>query len=717
VSRQDFQAVVDGPRPASAWLMSLVASATLWATEQLPAWVIAVQCVVFVTSFATRMNPPAFRSSALWLNIFMAGITAVTIRSALDGNPATISLAYFTALAQGLQLLDARPRKSEFVLVALALFQVILASNLTDSILFPPLVLIFLATVTWTLLVHTLSMEAAQAGDSSGVSAAMAPDLRRMTIAATAACLVLAVVLFVLFPRLDTNLFRGGPGTGLAISGFTDHVELGTVGKIRLDHSLVLRVEGLDGELPRPENAYWRGLAFDEFDGRNWSISRTERMAARRAISGVGRFGIDLRPRDSSSMIAQRIIREPVEAGVLFVPGSIQRIEGSFQRLERDRKGGLYLPGRENDRIRYTVWASPSRPDPVTLRRDHARPPMEPSPRGERPANRYLQLSDLDPRVVALAERVVSGAESDFDRAWSIQQSLRQNGRYTDSPPPLGDDMNSPIEAFLLGELEGHCEYFASAMVTLARSQGLPTRLVNGFAGGVANTLGGFVEVTQADAHAWVEVHFERAGWVRFDPTPPDLRLRANLDLSLFAQLGQLGSAVELWWFQRVVDFDSVDQIGVLRGLWLSWTRNREPDASPQTDPSRPKDGSWADLLADRDSISFFVGVPLLLAVGIALWRRKRSPLESALPPFYRKALGLLARRGLVRPGSTSARDFARGVAEQLPAEGSSAFDEITDHYLAVRFGEREPSDLGTQLSVLKNAVDRMGLRNQTHVR
>jgi hypothetical protein len=696
--------------------MSLVASATLWATEQLPVWIIALQCLAFIVSFASRMNPPGFRSSALWLNIFMAGITAVTIRSALDGNPATISLAYFTALAQGLQLLDARPRKSEFVLVALALFQVILASNLTDSILFPPLVLIFLATVTWTLLVHTLSMEAAQAGDPSGMAAAMAPDLKLMTFAATAACLVLAVVLFVLFPRLQTNLFRGGSGTGLALSGFSDHVALGAVGKIRQDHSLVLRVEGLDGELPSPEKAYWRGLAFDEFDGRNWSISRSERVAARRAVSGIGRFGIDLRSRDPSNMIAQRIIREPVEAGVLFVPGNIQRIEGSFQQLERDRNGGLYLPGREDDRIRYTVWSSPSQPDPDILRRDLARPPMEPRPGGERPADRYLQLSGLDPRVHALAERVVAGADTDFDRAWSIQESLRQNGRYTDSPPPLGDDMTSPIEAFLLGELEGHCEYFASAMVTLARSLGLPTRLVNGFAGGVSNKLGGFVEVTQADAHAWVEVHFERAGWVRFDPTPPDLRLRANLDLSLWAQLGQLGSAVELWWFQSVVDFDSVDQIGVLRGLWLSWTRNRETGASPRVDPSNSKDGSWADLLGARDSISFFFGVAVLMAVCSALWRRKRSPLESAVPAPYRKALGLLARRGLVRPGSTSARDFARGVGEQLPGAGGAAFDEITDHYLAVRFGERESSDLGTQLSVLKNAVDRMGLRNQPHV-
>jgi transglutaminase-like putative cysteine protease len=716
MSRQEHSPAVEAPRPAAAWLMSLVASGTLWATEQLPLWIIAVQCLVFGVSFATRANPPAFRKNALWLNVFMLGITTVTIRSALDGNPATISLAYFTALAQGLQLLDARPRKSEFVLVALALFQVILASNLTDSIFFPPLVLVFLATVTWTLLVHTLSMEAAEAGDPAALSSALAPDLRRMTIVATTACLALAVVLFVLFPRLKTNIFRGGAGSGLAISGFSDRVELGTVGQIRKDHSLVLRVEGLEGDLPAPENAYWRGLAFDEFDGRHWSISRSERIAARRAISGVGRFGIDIRPRDGSATFAQRIIREPVEAGVLFVPGDVQRIEGSFQRLESDRNGGLYLPARGNDRIRYTVWSKASQNDAEALRRDRARPPMEPSPGGERPADRYLQLTELEPRVHAFAAQIVEGAANDFDRAWQIQEDLRRSGRYTDSPPPLGDEMTSPIEAFLLGELEGHCEYFASAMVALARSQGLPTRLVNGFAGGVSNEMGGFVEVTQADAHAWVEIHFEKAGWVRFDPTPPDLRLRANHDISLWAQLGQVGSAVELWWFQRVVDFDSVDQIGVLRGLWLSWTERRSNRPSPTNDLAKSKDSKWIHGLADRDSITFLAGILTALAMGIALWRRRRNQVDSVVPAAYRKALNLLARRGLIRADSASARDFARGVEEQLPGTGSTAFAEITNEYLAERFGRHEAADLGPQLAELEDSVNRMGLRNQPDV-
>ncbi len=725
MSRREFRALVAAPRPASAWLMSLVASASLWLTEQLPVWVIGVQCLSFAMSFAARKNPPALLKSAILLNVLMAGITTVTIRSALDGNPATISLAYFTALSQGLQLLDARPRKSEFVLVALALFQVILASNLTDSVYFSLLVLIFLASVTWTLLVHTISMEAAEAGDPAAASTALAPDLRRMTIRATSLCMVLAVVIFVLFPRLKTNLFRGGTGSGLALSGFSDRVTLGDVGKIRLDHSVVLRVEGLEGELPTPDKAYWRGLAFDEFDGTTWSISKSERVASRRPISGVGRFGIELRPRRTRDTLAQRIIREPVKAGVLFVPGDVQRIEGSFQRLEGDRNGGLYLPGRGDDRIRYTVWAEASERDATRLRQDKAVPPLETRSGGQRPAQRYLALPELDPGVRQQSLAIIAGADNDFDRAWLIQESLRRNGRYTDTPPTLGDTGTSPIEAFILGELEGHCEYFASAMVTMARSQGLPSRLVNGFAGGVENELGGFIEVTQADAHAWVEIHFEQAGWVRFDPTPPDLRLRAEQGQSLWSRIGQLGGALELWWFQRVVDFDSVDQIGAVRGLWLRWRSTDSNDVARVPAPKSRSDRTWSGPFADLDPKILLALLAASVGIGFVIRRRSRNTASSQLPRPYREALDLLAKRGFARTKTASARDFAGLVGAQLSPAGGRAFELLTERYLQVRFGSRETMDADrprTESSrelfhTLKDAVDRMGLRDQAHVR
>jgi len=714
MTRRDFRGAVEGPRPAAAYLMSLVASASLWITEQLPLWVIAIQVITFATSYSTRERPPAFRYSPIWLNIFMAGITTVTIRSALDGNPATISLAYFTSLTQGLQLLDARPRKSEFVLVALALFQVILASNLTDSILFPPLLVIFLATVTWTLLIHTLAMEATEAGDPGAATRAIAPDLRRMTLWATAASLLLAATLFVLLPRLKTNMVRGGLGTSIALSGFSDRVSLGDVGLIRKDQSVVMRVEGLDGDVPPPDKAYWRGLAFDHFDGRDWSISSSERVAARRPVSGVGRFGIQLAPDNGQAVTAQRVLREPVQAGVLFMPGNTLRIEGPFQGLERDRNGGLYLPGQGDERVRYTVWSRPSERDAIRLRVDRAAAPFEPRAGGPRPAKRYYQLPDLDPRIPALAAAWTAGHNSDFERALALRDRLRSSGRYTDAPPPLGDDDTSPIEAFLLGELEGHCEYFASAMVVLARAEGLPSRLVNGFAGGLPNAVGGFVEVSRADAHAWVEIHFEQAGWVRFDPTPPYLRLRAASPPSVWERMAQVGSAIELWWFQRVVDFDSADQIGALRGLWASLKDRDQPDEPKATRPNSTP--SFENPLRGVDPIVLFAVFAFVMG-GVALFQQKNDGHSTDIPASYRRAQKMLERIDYKRAPTTAARAFSDSLAGALSEEGFRAFATITDHYLAERFGRAAEIDLSAELATLQDAVDRVCLGDQAHVR
>lgn len=66
----------------------------------------------------------------------------------------------------------------------------------------------------------------------------------------------------------------------------------------------------------------------------------------------------------------------------------------------------------------------------------------------------------------------------------------------------------------------GHCEYFATAMVILLRSIGIPARLVTGYAAGDYNPLTGYFEVRRLNAHAWVEAHFPEYGWVTFEPTP-----------------------------------------------------------------------------------------------------------------------------------------------------------------------------------------------------
>ncbi|MDA7951529.1 MAG: transglutaminaseTgpA domain-containing protein [Pirellulaceae bacterium] len=97
------------------------------------------------------------------------------------------------------------------------------------------------------------------------------------------------------------------------------------------------------------------------------------------------------------------------------------------------------------------------------------------------------------------------------------------------------DELTDPTEEFLKIHRSGHCEYFASSLALMLRSQGIPTRVVSGYRGGDYNTVGSYYVVKQANAHSWVEAYlpsdqlpasyqndprFAEGGWLRLDPTP-----------------------------------------------------------------------------------------------------------------------------------------------------------------------------------------------------
>jgi transglutaminase-like putative cysteine protease len=130
-----------------------------------------------------------------------------------------------------------------------------------------------------------------------------------------------------------------------------------------------------------------------------------------------------------------------------------------------------------------------------------------------------LQLPTLPPVVHALAVQASAAGSSVLTRAVALVDWLR-SGRFhytlAPSPPPGGDNA---LVAFLTVTRSGNCEQFAGAFTVLARSLGIPTRLVVGFSAGQRSN--GVTVVRGRDAHAWPEVYLgPRAGWVSFEPTP-----------------------------------------------------------------------------------------------------------------------------------------------------------------------------------------------------
>ena len=101
----------------------------------------------------------------------------------------------------------------------------------------------------------------------------------------------------------------------------------------------------------------------------------------------------------------------------------------------------------------------------------------------------------------------------------TIADHVKASGVYElDTPAvPNGEDL---VLYFLTQSHQGYCVHFASATVLLMRSAGIPARYVSGYA--VRGPAGQWNKVTEDDAHAWVEVYVDGAGWIPVDPTPAD---------------------------------------------------------------------------------------------------------------------------------------------------------------------------------------------------
>ncbi len=124
---------------------------------------------------------------------------------------------------------------------------------------------------------------------------------------------------------------------------------------------------------------------------------------------------------------------------------------------------------------------------------------------------------ELDPEVLALAERVAQGAGTAGERVLALAYWLRSE-EFTYSTAIVEGSTLDTVSDFLLVSRTGYCEQFAGSLAILARAVGVPSRVVVGFLPGTATAEG--YEVSTKDMHAWTEVFLDGLGWVAIDPTP-----------------------------------------------------------------------------------------------------------------------------------------------------------------------------------------------------
>jgi hypothetical protein len=156
------------------------------------------------------------------------------------------------------------------------------------------------------------------------------------------------------------------------------------------------------------------------------------------------------------------------------------------------------------ERLFYSTWSTP--PDPTLEERARMATRFDPasSPQFTR---LFMALPEgLDPRITELGGRLAAG-KAPYEAALAIEDYLSRECAYS-LDAGIMPTSRDPLSEFLFNTRKGHCEFFASAMATLLRAAGIPSRVVMGFQRGEWNELGGFYTVRQ------------RVGWVEFDPSP-----------------------------------------------------------------------------------------------------------------------------------------------------------------------------------------------------
>ena len=600
----------------------------------------------------------AFFLSCIYIGFFILD-SAVFSRSFI---PATIHMVLFLELAK---LFQEKTDKDYLYLILLSFLQILAASSLTIDVSFVATLFLFLVGLVSTLMSFDMyRSERKVAAQTQNV----AGPLGGMSLWATIWIILTGMCLFFVIPRVGTGYFSRVDTAPLMLSGFTESVQLGDIGQVKLSSAVVMHARQISGT---PFSVLkWRGISLDAFDGHNWYKTDRRRFPIQRSPDGA--FSIRA-VESASTFLRYNILLEPLATSTLFGPHQIQSISGLQQGLEADRDDSVYTRFQTLRRVQYEVLSEiPKRTGVLAVsKKDESIPPKI--------GAKYLQLpNDLDPRVQQLARDITGRGTSVIEKASLIEGYLKRNYRYTLNltwtPGP------QPISTFLFNAKAGHCEYFASSMAILLRSVGIPTRLVNGFLMGEYNPVGGDYIIRQSDAHSWVEVYTSERGWLEFDPTPPDPNHR---ELNLAMQISQYIDAMQLYWNSYILIFDSGAQVQLFR--------NAQDRVQSIQSSIREKSGQWigrAQLLSDRaaawirrcvESIWFWIVVAKFILGWMAyknrktmrtqwsIWRLRRgrgAVNEDIVEQLFYRAARLAERRLRRRQPAETWREWIFGLPD-----------------------------------------------------
>lgn len=619
------------------------------------------------------------------------------------GNAEVSVLAHLILFLSAIKLLQRKADRDWFFLCLISFFEILLAAGLTASPLFLATLIAYLLCAISTIVAFEIQ-KARRKVTALQTRLLVPPDsalfrklpmrlwrrryleTRRLPIVSAGLLLLivlLALPFFLIAPRTASSALRRGGNGVSGFIGFSDNVTLGQVGQLKGSDEIFMHVRLQNSGPVNAANLRWRGVALDNFTGKAWRKTMgAERFDERKSESGFFQLGT---AETRAHLMEQTFIVEPVDTPVLFGAPRVVGLRARLPFIRVDSEGAIQTRPHDQERLVYTVISDTSEPRADALRSDPLTYTHESARYRETPAQ-------LDPRIGALARVVVEkyGAQNGYDKARAIESYLRDSYGYTLDLKATGPD---PLADFLFNIRAGHCEYFATAMAVMLRTQGVASRVVNGFLPGEYNETAGAFTVRQSDAHSWVEAYFPQTNsWVTFDPTPPAGRT-SHVRGGLAGQLSKLSEALDLLWFQYVVGYDKQEQRSLVTSIRRQFL-NFEQDSIARINASLlslPGSLIWmlaVGLIAVALALIFFLARRvrnLGWRRGLKVWRVDENE-QFITVDFYQRLVRLFEKQGIKRELYQTPLEFAATL-------GATEAHLITNAYNRVRYGAEELSD------------------------
>jgi hypothetical protein len=444
---------------------------------------------------------------------------------------------------------------------------------------------------------------------------------------------------------------------------------------------------------------YWRATVLERFDGTRWLEDvRPESIRQKRQLNPA--------PRKLADLLRQEVTVVALEDNHV-IGASMPITNGLAGQAAYEGQGVFRVIGGLHRDQHYSVYSYAPRPTPQELvgippiyPRELTRPRSEldvapgvTAPPFAVPGRDIRMATKLTGRLLPYAQlyeraqQVAGKTTSPYAAVVALETWFRSSGGFTYSEQPGPTPGLPPLVGFVIDTKTGYCQHFAGSMALMLRLLGIPARVAAGFLPGRYH--GDFWEVTDHDAHAWVEVWFQGLGWLPFDPTPGRGRLAGTYSST---SLGfNAAEAAKL--LAGIVKGGEVFGAGNAGGIIAHDPRLRNPRSAGDLplgigSPVRPEPKKRAP------SLLFFL---FLLAAGLAaaivllkLGRRKsryltRDPRRVAVA-CARELAEFMQDQRVPAAQATTFRELGVTVAERLGVDASKFAQAAT----AARYGPRE---------------------------